>query len=251
MDSERSATPPTPESPDPRSEPVFNAPILALLLAGSIVGLYWLQSETGAMEASYRYGLIPARMADGDVLGLVTHMLVHGGWMHAIMNAVGALAFAAPVARLMGGLKGLIGFLSLYIVCGVIAGGGYALLHLDGTVPLVGASGAVFGLIGASTRMMGGRGLILPLTDRRVLTSAAAWIGVNVLIGVIGGVGNPPGMEGARIAWEAHVIGLIAGLILIGPWARLFGKRAAARQTGFDSPDHMSDAGPRSGPWGA
>ena len=250
MESERPAEPPVTESP-PSREPVFNAPILALLLAGSILGLYWLQSETGAMEASYRYGLIPSRMAQGEVAGLVTHMLVHGGWMHAIMNAVGALAFAAPVARLMGGLKGLIGFLSLYIVCGVIAGGGYALLHLDGTAPLVGASGAVFGLIGAATRMLGGHGRILPLTDRRVLTSAAAWIGVNVLIGVIGGAGVTPGMEGARIAWEAHVIGLIAGLLLIGPWAKLFGRRPPVRESVFDSPGHMSDPDPRGGPWGA
>jgi len=167
------------------------------------------------------------------------------------MNAVGALAFAAPVARLMGGLKGLAGFLSLYIACGVVAGGGYALLHLDGTAPLVGASGAVFGLIGAATRMLGGRGRILPLTDRRVLTAAAAWSGVNVLIGVGGSVGVTPGMEGARIAWEAHVIGLISGLLLIGPWAKLFGRPPTVREPAFDSPGHMSDLDRRGGPWGA
>ena len=250
MDSERPATPQTPDSP-PGREPVFSAPVLALLLATSIVGLYALQSGPDEMEISYRYGLIPARMAEGDYAGLVTHMLVHGGWMHAIMNGVGALAFAAPVARLMGGLKGLIGFFSLYIACGVIAGGGYALLHLDGTAPLVGASGAVLGLIGAATRMLGGRGRVLPLTDRRVLTSAAAWIGVNVLIGVIGSAGVTPGMEGARIAWEAHVIGLIAGLLLIGPWAKLFGRPPTVRQSAFDSPGHMSDLDRRGGPWGA
>lgn len=230
---------------------MFNAPGPALLLAVSIVGLYALQSGPEEMAISYRYGLIPARMADGDYAGLITHMLVHGGWMHAIMNAVGALAFAAPVARLMGGLKGLAGFLSLYIACGVVAGGGYALLHLDGTAPLVGASGAVFGLIGAATRMLGGRGRILPLTDRRVLTAAAAWIGVNVLIGVVGSVGVTPGMEGARIAWEAHVIGLISGLLLIGPWAKLFGRPPTVREPAFDSPGHMSDPDRRSGPWGA
>lgn len=230
---------------------MFNAPGPALLLAVSIVGLYALQSGPEEMAISYRYGLIPARMADGDYAGLITHMLVHGGWMHAIMNAVGALAFAAPVARVMGGLKGLAGFLSLYIACGVVAGGGYALLHLDGTAPLVGASGAVFGLIGAATRMLGGRGRILPLTDRRVLTAAAAWIGVNVLIGVVGSVGVTPGMEGARIAWEAHVIGLISGLLLIGPWAKLFGRPPTVREPAFDSPGHMSDPDRRSGPWGA
>lgn len=251
MDSEPSPTPHRAESAPPSREPVFKAPVLALALAASIVGLYWLQSGPGEMAVSYQYGLIPARLAEGDYAGLITHMLVHGGWAHAIMNAVGALTFAAPVARLMGGGRGLIGFLSLYMVCGVLAGGGYALMHLDGTVPLVGASGAVFGLIGAATRMLGGHGRILPLTDRRVMSSAAAWIGVNVLIGVVGGLGAAPGMEGARIAWEAHVIGLVAGLILIGPWARLFGRRASVPTSAFDSPGHMSDSEPRGGPWGA
>lgn len=254
MDSERPAPPqtePAPESPleTPR-EPVFKAPALALALAGSILGLYWLQSGPGEMAISYEYGLIPARMAEGDYAGLITHMLVHGGWVHAIMNAVGALAFAAPVARLMAGAKGLVGFLTLYIACGVLAGGGYALMHLDGTVPLVGASGAVFGLIGAATRMLGGHGRILPLTDRRVLSASAAWIGANVLIGAVGSLGAAPGMEGARIAWEAHVIGLVSGLILIGPWAEWFGRQPPGSPSGFDSPGQMSDPASRGGPWG-
>ena len=45
----------------------------------------------------------------------------------------------------------------------VIAGGGYALMHMESAAPLVGASGAVFGLIGAATRLMGGNGRLLPL----------------------------------------------------------------------------------------
>ena len=245
MNSDPSVAPPNPPPP-PKREPVFNAPALALLLAASIVGGYWLQSGPHEMAANYRLGLIPARLAQGEIMGLFTHMLVHGGWMHAIMNAVGALTFAAPVARLMGGLKGLIGFVSLYIVCGVLAGGGYALLHMDGMTPLVGASGAVFGLIGAATRLLGGGGRVLALTDRRVVSAALAWTGVNVFIGL---TGFAPGMQGASIAWEAHVIGLAAGLILIGPWARLFGRRPMAPEAPFASEPHMSDPSSRDGPW--
>ena len=243
MSSEPAAAPPS--EPPRRREPMFNAPMLAVLLAGSILGAYWLQSGPDEMALSYRYGLIPARLAQGEYGGLFTHMLMHGGWMHAIMNAVGALTFAAPAARLMGGFRGLIGFLSLYIICGVLAGGGYALLHLDGTAPLVGASGAVFGLIGAATRLLDGGGRVLPLSDRRVLSASAAWIGVNVLIGL---TGFAPGMQGAAVAWEAHVIGLVAGLALIGPWARLFG-RPAAPAASFDSPADMREPETRNGPW--
>lgn len=246
MNSDSAAAAPTPSPPPPVREPVFNAPLLALVLAASILGGYWLQSGPHEMAANYRFGLIPAHLAQGEAMGLFTHMLVHGGWMHAIMNAVGALTFAAPVARLMAGLKGLAGFVSLYILCGVVAGGGYALMHADGTTPLVGASGAVFGLIGAATRLLGGHGRVLALTDRRVVSAAVAWTGVNVLIGL---TGFAPGMEGASIAWEAHVIGLGAGLILIGPWARLFGRRPSAPQASFASEPHMSDPSPRDGPW--
>lgn len=233
--------------PDPGSgrEPVFNAPVLAVVTAMAIIVGYWFQSGPDAMALSYQYGLVPARLSQGEIMGLFTYMLMHGGWMHAIMNAVGALTFAAPVARLMIGVKGLIGFLTLYILCGVIAGGGYALLHIDGNVPLVGASGAVFGLIGAAIRLLGGRGTVSPLTDRRVMSAAAAWIGVNLFIGL---TGFAPGMEGASIAWEAHVIGLVAGMILIGPWARFFGRRSSPPPS-FDSKTHMSEPESRNGPW--
>lgn len=243
MDSQQPPSPPR-ESRS-RREPVFNAPAPAILLTALILGAYWIQAGPDEMALSYRYGLIPARLAQGEYAGLLTHMLMHGGWMHAIMNAVGALTFAAPVARLMGGLRGLIGFLTLYVLCGVLAGGGYALIHLEGTVPLVGASGAVFGLIGAATRLLGGGGGVLPLTDRRVVSAAAAWVGVNLLIGL---TGSAPGMEGASIAWEAHVIGLAAGLILIGPWARVFGRRGPPEPS-FDSQSDMSDLPSRNGPW--
>jgi membrane associated rhomboid family serine protease len=92
----------------------------------------------------------------------------------------------------------------------------------------------VFGLIGAATRLLGGRGRVLPLTDGGVIRSAIAWMGVNAAIGLIG---FAPGAEGARIAWEAHAFGFLFGILAIGPLARVF----ARPDERFDSIPDRSD----------
>ena len=135
------------------------------------------------------------------------------------MNAVGALAFGAPVARLLGDRIGPSVFLLFYAACGALAALGYGLIHWGSPQPMVGASGAVFGLIGAATRLMGGQGRVLPLFDRRVVSASLAWMAVNLVVGLIGYV---PGVQGAQIAWEAHAVGFVVGLLAIGPLGRLF-----------------------------
>ncbi|MCA3718514.1 MAG: rhomboid family intramembrane serine protease, partial [Brevundimonas sp.] len=117
---------------------------------------------------------------------------------------------------------------------GVVATLGYGVLHWGSVDPLVGASGGVFGLIGAATRLLGGRGRVLPLTDGGVIRSAIAWMGVNAAIGLIG---FAPGAEGARIAWEAHAFGFLFGILAIGPLARVF----ARPDERFDSIPDRSD----------
>lgn len=206
------------DGPAPR-ERIINAPLPALLLAVSMPALYWFQerAHTYWLELAFR----PVDLAEGLYGGLVTSILVHGGWAHALMNAVGALTFGAPVARLFTRVGGLGVFFCLYIVSGVVATFGYGLVHWGGVDPLVGASGAVFGLIGAATRLLGGRGRVLPLTDGGVIRSAVAWMGVNAVVGLIG---FAPGVEGARIAWEAHAFGFLFGILAIGPLARMFAR---------------------------
>lgn len=216
----------------PARERIFNAPLLALLLAASMPALYWLQerSHTYWLELAFR----PVDLAEGRYGGLVTSLLVHGGWVHAMMNAVAALTFGAPVARLLGGGAGAGAFVALYIVSGVVATLGYGLVHWGANDPLVGASGAVFGLIGASTRLLGGKGRVLPLASRPVVASAVAWMAINLVLGV---VGFAPGAEGARIAWEAHAFGFLFGLLAIGPVARFF----AGPEERFDSYPRLGD----------
>lgn len=212
-----------PELSDPSRERMFNAPLLPVLVALSMPTLYLLQSRSA--DGWIDMAFAPVDLGEGRWGGLFTSMLLHGGWAHAFMNAVGALTFGAPVARLLRGPSGVLAFLALYIVSGMVGALGYALVHLDSVVPMVGASGAVFGLIGAATRLLGGQGRVLGLADRRVITTAAAWMAVNAVTGLIG---FAPGAEGARIAWEAHAFGFLAGILLIGPLGRLFGEPTTA-----------------------
>lgn len=166
-------------------------------------------------------GFRPSSLWDGQWWpGILTSMFVHGGWAHVAMNAVAALAFGPPVARLMRGARGVVGFLLYYMACGLVATAGYALIHPYSEGFLVGASGAVFGLMGGAIRMLGRTGQgPMPLDDRRFLTTAAAIMAVNAAVGL---VGLAPGMDGARIAWEAHAFGFVCGALLIGPWAKAF-----------------------------
>ena len=204
---------------------MFNVPLVVLLIVASMPTLYLFHRDLPEMGMSMAFA--PIDLERGRWGGLLTAMLLHGGWTHAIMNAVAALAFGTPVARLFGTKVGPTVFLLFYLVCGVLASLGYGLIHWGSSEPMVGASGAVFGLIGAATRLLGGQGRVLPMGDRRVIGAAITWMAVNAVTGLIGGL---PGAGGARIAWEAHAVGFVVGILAIGPLARLFGK-------GPESPD--------------
>jgi membrane associated rhomboid family serine protease len=99
---------------------------------------------------------------------------------------------------------------------------------------MVGASGAVFGLTGAAIRLLGRRnGRLRSLKDRRVLSTSIALMAVNLAVGLIG---FAPGVDAGGIAWEAHAVGYVFGLLAIGPWAKLFGG-ASKFDSGPDSRD--------------
>lgn len=224
------APPETAASPPPRrdraNEPAISAPLPALALALSMPLLFWWFQVRAAdpVDVIYRYGLVPARLWQGEGLGLIGAMGLHAGWGHVAMNAIGALAFGAPVSRLFNRRAGVIGFVSFYAICGILAGLGYAAIHPNGDTPLIGASGAVFGLIGAATRMLGPRGRLMPLTDRRVWSSLLMWTALNVGVGLVGSAVLGGVAGGGAVAWEAHIAGLVAGALLIGPFARVFSR---------------------------
>ena len=219
---------PPPHSPPPAREPMFNAPWPAVAIVAAIVIAYALQASLApGDEGIVRWAYAPADLDHGRWQGLITALFVHGGWAHALMNALAALAFGPPVARLMGqGVKGPVLFFVFYLVCGVIATLGYTVMHLHGAEPMVGASGAIAGLMGGAARLLGPEARpVAPLLSRPVISFGGSWVLVNALMALFGG----PFMGGATIAWEAHIAGFFAGVLLIGPFARLAGWRPVAR----------------------
>ena len=224
-----------PDLTQPPAERILNAPAVAVLVAGSMPALYLIQERLSDRGLSLAFR--PSSLWTGEWWpGLLTSMFLHDGWAHVAMNAIAALAFGPPVARLAGGARGAAAFLLFYVACGLVATGGYGLIHPDSYDSLVGASGAVFGLMGGALRLLGRRDHRLRLLgDRRFLTPAAVIMAVNVAVGL---AGLAPGMEGARIAWEAHAFGFVCGALLIGPWAKAFGSRRAP----FASSPDLGDA---------
>ncbi len=197
-------------------EPLFRSTWTAVAIPLILLAAYLWQIKAGANEVELTLGLSAERLAEGHFETLITHLFVHGSWLHLGMNCAAALIFGTAVARYLGpGLWGAVVFFSFFLVCGVLAGLGYVLAHPLGMDVAVGASGAISGLWGAATRLLIGRGRLAPVFDRLVLTQSAVILAVNVVMGLAGT------LQSMNIAWEAHVAGFIAGLLLIGPAGRL------------------------------
>ena len=217
-------------------EPFSRAPWPALALAASILLLFALQTGLGSVEGwNERWGLRPQALGGpSGALTLITAMWSHANWGHAGANAIFALAFGAPVARLFGlGARGAVLFLLFYLVGGVISSLGFVALHPHDDVVLVGASGAISALTGAATRLLGSRlsadsgaapGLA-PFASAPVIVMSFAFVTANLILGLFSidlGQGDAP------LAWEAHLAGFAAGLLLIGPFAALARRLAPA-----------------------
>ncbi|HEY8004969.1 MAG TPA: rhomboid family intramembrane serine protease [Phenylobacterium sp.] len=199
----------------PAREPIFNAPWQAVAVTVLIVGGYAIQTQFPVDAVENAYAFAPANLVPGRWETAITAIFLHGNWAHAMMNAAFALAFSAPVARLFGPkLEGGLLFFGFYLLTGVLANLGFAALHLGSPALVVGASGAVSALMGAAARLMGGHGRPGPIFSRPVLSLGGAWIGINLLIALVG-PSFLPGAGKAGVAWEAHVVGFVVGVLLI------------------------------------
>jgi membrane associated rhomboid family serine protease len=176
------------------------------------------------------FGFIPARFSQSpDLLivagltplswpralfTLISHMFVHGSFLHLAINSLWLLAFGTPVARRFGTLK----FLIFFLLCGIAGALAHLAVYWDSPAPVVGASGAVSGLMAAGIRIMYGWANALhdgppglaPLRSRPVLVFTALWVVTNIVAG-IAGIGTTDDLT--LIAWEAHLGGFVAGLI--------------------------------------
>jgi membrane associated rhomboid family serine protease len=201
---------------------MFNAPWTIVVLCAGLVALYAVQVFAVNDATLGAFALTPAALAAGRWQTLLTSLFLHGSWPHVLMNAVAALAFGPPVARLFGlGARGAAAFALFYLACGVVAGLGFVAADPHDVAPVVGASGAISGLLGAASRIIQGHGRIGAMFGQTVVGMGIAWAVVNVVLGVSG---LTPGAMGMPVAWQAHLAGYAAGVLLVGPFARLAGR---------------------------
>jgi membrane associated rhomboid family serine protease len=230
---------------DQTREPMLNVPAVVVVLL-AVLGLVhgvreWVLSPAVDRLLVWSMAFVPARydagvLTDGILPGgrgaefwsFLSYALLHADWMHLGFNAVWLLAFASPVARRFGILR-FLAFLAVTVAAGALA---YLLAHAGALAPMIGASAGISGMMGAGARFAFEPGgpldrwhgeradadrvpaapLLVALRNPRVLTFVGVWFGLNLLFGL----GSVPFVTGDNqsIAWEAHVGGFVAGLLL-------------------------------------
>ena len=158
---------------------------------------------------------------------LITYMCLHGGWMHLISNMLFLWVFGDNVEDAMGHFR----FLVFYLACGIFAGIAHTLAVPDSPRPLIGASGAVAGVI-AAYLMLHPRVNVWVLVFRYIPLRLSATIVLGVWIITQFVMVVLP--EQGPVAWWAHIGGLVAGAVLVTfmrrPGVRLFDRGLGSRR---------------------
>ncbi len=204
--------------------PSSSPPIVtvALILACAAVFLYMfygIGSQAALERFILAYGAVPAELLSPGRLSsegptLLTAMFLHGGWAHLIGNMLFLWIFGDNVEDLMG--HG--GFLLFYLLAGVIATGAHVVLNSSSAAPLIGASGAIAGVLGAYLVLFP-RARILSLVpfglfSRLVAVPAVLFLPLWFVLQFVYGVVSLAG-DVTTVAWWAHVGGFVAGILLV------------------------------------
>lgn len=189
-----------------------------------------LLSSAGATQAAYAFGLVPAVLTGREMLpaeievipawGTVfTSMFMHGGFWHLAGNMLYLWIFGNNIEDAMGHGR----YLVFYLLCGVAAVFAQVLPNPGSIIPMVGASGAISGVLGAYMLLFPRARVLLGLPLGFVLVQLgrfpaiwvlAAWFAMQLVMGVIAAA-RAVGETQGGIAFGAHIGGFIAGLLLV------------------------------------
>jgi membrane associated rhomboid family serine protease len=146
-------------------------------------------------------------------LSLISHMFMHGGWFHIIGNLWFLSVFGDNVEDAMGRVR----FLVFYLLCGLAAAGAQMISNPGSTMPMVGASGAIGGVMGAYAVLYPKAGvhvLIFFGIITRIVLPAWIMLGYWFLLQLVGAIPSVTG-SGGGVAFWAHIGGFVAGVALI------------------------------------
>jgi len=229
------------------SEPIFNVPSVVIATVAVLVGvhLFRMLVLSGSQDEQFvlTFAFIPARyFSDGvdgslpggfgaDLWTFFTYAFLHANLLHIGLNLAWLIPFGTALARRFGAWR-YTAFMLVTAAAGALA---HFVSYPDANVPMIGASAAISGAMAAAMRFVfqkhgpletwrdGPRNgeayrvralsLLATFRDPRLLLFLAAWMGLNALFG-LGAVSF--GEEGQQLAWQAHIGGFVAGLVLFG-----------------------------------
>jgi membrane associated rhomboid family serine protease len=189
------------------------------------VGLFIITGPLGGDQALLMiqngFGVVPTELLDltripnpdfnpvSEPITLITYMFLHGGWLHLIGNMAFMWVFADNIEDAFGPIL----FGIFYLVCGVLAAAVHVLLNQNSHAPLIGASGAVSGIM-AAYLMLFPKARVWILIFMRIPVPVPAWVCLGFWIAWQAVSLFMPQAPGDTVAFWAHIGGFIAGLAI-------------------------------------
>lgn len=195
-----------------------------------------LSSQAQAASFFNAWGLVPAAVTEGrGASSILTSMFLHGGVMHLAGNMLYLWIFGDNLEDELGHGK----FLGFYLLCGVGAALAQVISNPDSQVPMVGASGAIAGVLGGYLLLFPKARIdvlfIIVIIFRIIPVPAWIVLGFWFALQVFSGAATPADAGG--VAYWAHAGGFVVGMVLIIPvWLKLGGAGFWQRTDGH--PDH-------------
>jgi membrane associated rhomboid family serine protease len=225
--------------------PTRRFPILTLLLIALNIGIFGYQStrpnpqtfatttELAASQSGMvcEFSVVPDRVRFGQtptddpclalnrehtrLTGLVTHQFIHASWLHVLGNMLFLWVFGNNIEDRLGRIR----FLPFYLLCGILAALGQVLTDPSSLAPLIGASGAISGILGAYF-------LLFPRVKVLALVTIIplrlpAWLVLGAYIALQFLYTGDQAQKGqGGVAYWAHIVGFVAGGVLILPFLR-------------------------------
>jgi membrane associated rhomboid family serine protease len=197
--------------------PTFSPPVVTTLLIVACAIVFFFELSLDDYSRDYfinHYGVVPARLRP---VTLLTSLFLHGGWTHIIGNMLFLWAFGKSLEDAMGHTK----FLMFYLVCGITAGITHVVFNAYTTLPTVGASGAIAGVMGAylvkfpraRIHTLFFLFIFFTTTDIPAFLILIYWF-ITQLFSEYGAITQSQVMNGG-VAYAAHIGGFVSGMILV------------------------------------
>ncbi len=202
--------------------PTRNFPVLTLLFIAlnTTVFIYGVNLPAHPSVLYENYALIPYQLVHHPVAAyptLYTSMFLHAGIGHLGGNMLYLWVFGSNIEDVLGKFR----FILFYFVCGTIAAAGHIATNIDSQIPMVGASGAISGILGAYLILFPFSriktfiflGIFWTIARVPAIVLLLVWIGLQIWNSTAAGAGGT--------AWFAHIGGFVAGILLILPFKHI------------------------------